>query len=89
MQFKIIIEPVLHQLGEAIAQISDKAYNQKSVLLNGSSIGGHTRHVIELFQCLLQGYENGIVNYPADNKKWDHEGTRKVANVILLKKQKK
>lgn len=30
--------------------------------------------------------ENGIVNYPTDNKKWDHEGARKVANVILLKK---
>ena len=29
--------------------------------------------------------ENGVVNYPSDNKKWDHEGTRKVANVILLK----
>lgn len=33
--------------------------------------------------------ENGIVNYPADNKKWDHKGARKVANVILLKKPKK
>ena len=31
---------------------------------------------------------NGVVNYPSDNKKWDHEGTRKVANVILLKKNK-
>jgi exopolysaccharide biosynthesis protein len=29
---------------------------------------------------------NGVVNYPTDNKKWDHEGQRKVANVILVKK---
>ncbi|MCJ0741750.1 phosphodiester glycosidase family protein [Pedobacter montanisoli] len=29
--------------------------------------------------------ENGVVNYPSDNKKWDHNGQRKVANVILLK----
>jgi exopolysaccharide biosynthesis protein len=29
--------------------------------------------------------ENGIVNYPSDNKKWDHEGARKVADVILLR----
>lgn len=28
-----------------------------------------------------------IVNYPSDNKKWDHEGERKVANVILLLKK--
>lgn len=32
--------------------------------------------------------ENGIVNFPSDNKKWDHEGVRKVANVILLKGKK-
>ncbi|WP_316830318.1 phosphodiester glycosidase family protein [Pedobacter aquatilis] len=30
---------------------------------------------------------NGVVNYPTDNKKWDHEGQRKVANVILVKKK--
>ncbi|MBD3747942.1 MAG: phosphodiester glycosidase family protein [Sphingobacteriales bacterium] len=27
----------------------------------------------------------GIVNHPSDNKKFDHEGERKVANVIILK----
>lgn len=31
--------------------------------------------------------DNGVINYPTDNKKWDHEGQRKVANVILVKKQ--
>jgi exopolysaccharide biosynthesis protein len=29
--------------------------------------------------------DGGVVNYPSDNKKWDHLGERKVANVILLK----
>jgi exopolysaccharide biosynthesis protein len=28
----------------------------------------------------------GVVNYPCDNRKWDHEGERKVANVLLVKK---
>jgi len=27
---------------------------------------------------------NGVVNYPSDNKKWDHEGQRKVANAVLV-----
>lgn len=31
----------------------------------------------------------GVVNYPSDNKKWDHEGERKVANVILVKNRKR
>lgn len=28
--------------------------------------------------------ESGVVNYPSDNKKFDHDGERKVANVILV-----
>jgi hypothetical protein len=57
MEFKIIIEPILLQLAHALNEISENSYRQKSILLNGSSIGAHTRHVIELFQCLLNGYE--------------------------------
>ena len=30
--------------------------------------------------------DNGVVNYPTDNKTWDHDGERKVANTILIKK---
>jgi exopolysaccharide biosynthesis protein len=34
----------------------------------------------------VKSYEtNGVVNFPSDNKKWDHEGERKVANVIYIK----
>jgi exopolysaccharide biosynthesis protein len=33
----------------------------------------------------IKGQEhNGVVNYPADNKKFDHEGEREVANAILI-----
>lgn len=31
--------------------------------------------------------ESGIVNYPSDNKLFDHEGERPVANVILIQKR--
>lgn len=30
---------------------------------------------------------NGVANYPCDNKLWDHDGERNVANVLLLKKR--
>ncbi len=30
---------------------------------------------------------DGVINHPSDNKKWDHEGERKVANVVILKKK--
>jgi exopolysaccharide biosynthesis protein len=29
--------------------------------------------------------DNGVVNYPSDNKKWDHKGERKVANAIIVR----
>lgn len=29
----------------------------------------------------------GVVNYPSDNKKWDHEGERKVANAVLVRER--
>ena len=31
--------------------------------------------------------KSGIVNYPSDNKLFDHEGERPVANIILIKKK--
>ncbi|HEY1023755.1 MAG TPA: phosphodiester glycosidase family protein [Sphingobacteriaceae bacterium] len=31
--------------------------------------------------------DNGVINFPSDNKKWDHAGERKVANVVLVKKR--
>jgi len=30
---------------------------------------------------------NGVINFPSDNKLWDHEGQRKVANVLLITKK--
>jgi exopolysaccharide biosynthesis protein len=32
--------------------------------------------------------DEGVVNYPTDNKRWDHAGQRKVANVVLVKKKR-
>lgn len=33
--------------------------------------------------------DNGVYNYPSDNKKWDHQGERKVANIIFIKSKDK
>lgn len=38
----------------------------------------------------IEGYsDNGVVNHPTDNKLFDNKGERKVANAILLFRQKK
>ncbi|MFT4092276.1 MAG: phosphodiester glycosidase family protein [Niabella sp.] len=33
--------------------------------------------------------DKGVINYPADNKKWDHEGERKVANILYIRKRQR
>lgn len=54
---------VLTQQKYILNIISDENFVQKLSILNGSSIGEHTRHIIELFQCLISGYESKIINY--------------------------
>lgn len=63
------IEPVLSQLATVLHQLSDTEYTAPSSLLNNSSVGTHTRHIIELFQCLINGYHTGTINY--DDRKRD------------------
>jgi hypothetical protein len=51
------------ELTNALGQISDTQYTMTCITLSGGSIGQHVRHVVELFQCLINGHETGIVNY--------------------------
>jgi hypothetical protein len=83
MNCKNIISPVITQLSESISLLSENEYAKKSVLLNGSSIGGHTRHVIELFQCLIQGYQIGTINYEHRKRNLEIETNKNFAYSLL------
>jgi hypothetical protein len=85
MQLKNIIEPVLLQLSETLCLLTNEQFCQKSSLLNGSSIGGHTRHIIELFQCLLNGYDTAEVNYELRKRDSTIETNKIVACEMLGK----
>ncbi len=56
---------VLLQLTDLLQHLSIDEYTEKIPLLSHSSIGEHTRHIIELFQQLYKGYDLGVVNYDA------------------------
>jgi uncharacterized damage-inducible protein DinB len=93
----IILEAkaVLMQLIESINALSFDEYTQKINLLSNSTIGEHSRHIIELFQQLLLGYEEAIVDY--DHRKRNIEiqenidcAVECIANIICnLKKENK
>jgi uncharacterized damage-inducible protein DinB len=54
---------LLHQLRDLLTQLSPTDYARPLAVFNGSSIGGHTRHIIEFYACLLAGLSTGVVNY--------------------------
>jgi hypothetical protein len=53
----------LQELNELLTQISDEDYCHPCNELSNATIGEHTRHIIEMFQCLNSQYEAGIINY--------------------------
>jgi len=55
----------LRQLHQVISQTGSLQYASSMSILFGSSIGMHVRHIIEFYQCLLQGNSSGTVNYDA------------------------
>lgn len=64
------IQKTLNELFDLVSNISDKEYCFPCQDLSNATIGEHTRHIIEMFQCLENQYEIGIINY--DNRKRDH-----------------
>ena len=69
MQLYSAINASFNQLRTVLDQLTTEQYQTPSANLSGSSVGQHTRHIIELFQCLLAGYDKGIVCY--DERKRD------------------
>jgi len=57
------IHNCLNELIGLLNQLSEKEYSKSCFELSGASIGEHTRHIIEMFQCLNRNYDSGIVNY--------------------------
>ncbi|WP_300565911.1 DinB family protein [Flavobacterium sp.] len=57
------VKNTLSDLKGLLNQLSDKQYALPISYLGDSSIGQHTRHIIELFECLLKSYESGLLNY--------------------------
>ncbi|MEZ7507174.1 DinB family protein [Flavobacterium sp. Arc2] len=57
------IKNSLDELIDLLKQISNTEFSKPCQLLSNSSIGEHTRHIVEMFQCLENNYESGMVNY--------------------------
>lgn len=63
MQFLDATNDVFSGLTGFLQQIDYGRYNRPVEYLQRSTIGQHTRHTIEFFQCLLKQSGSGVVNY--------------------------
>lgn len=65
----MLLKSIRYSLDELIYlldQLSDQEYSKSCEALSNATIGEHTRHIIEMFQCLENGYDFGVLNY--DNR---------------------
>jgi len=62
-----------------LLKLSDKQYQHQSELLSGASIGQHLRHVVEFYDCLLNGLSQEKINYEKRARSLDLENNRKTA----------
>lgn len=76
---------ILSQLQLQIESLDSVAYSEPLAVFNGSSIGGHARHVIEFYDCLLGSTETGTVNYDARQRDMQIEKNRDYAISVVKK----
>lgn len=54
---------ILDQLSDLAIQLNDDEFCSELSLLSGNTIGKHMRHIIEFFEMLITGSDDGLVNY--------------------------
>lgn len=62
------LNKALNELVSLLSQLSNNDYTSQCKGLSNSTIGEHTRHIIEMFQCLENQYDSGVVNYDKRNR---------------------
>ena len=60
--FKSSID-TLEQFKEILLDLPEEYYASPCKILSNASIGQHTRHIIELYVCLIDGYDQADVSY--------------------------
>ena len=59
------IENNLERGIKLLNSISNQQYSNTSVAPYYSSIGGHMRHILDIFDCLFEGFSSGLVDLSA------------------------
>ena len=60
--FKSSIQTI-EEFKEVLLELPEDCYKKPCGILSNATIGQHTRHIIELYQCLVNNYDSGKVFY--------------------------
>lgn len=74
------LSATLLQLQQVLSELSNDEYRKSLPIISNASIGQHTRHIIEFFDVLLDGYESGLVCYDKRNRNQVLETSRDLAH---------
>lgn len=56
---------LLRQGAELLGGLDDRQYAEPATGMAGAGVGGHLRHCLDFYGCLLRGLEEGRVDYDA------------------------
>ena len=83
MHLQQAISNVFVQLNDSMDQLTNDQYIQPIPTLSNATIGQHVRHIIELFMCLENGYQVGLVNYEKRKRDYTIETNKTFAKQLL------
>ncbi|WEK34839.1 MAG: hypothetical protein P0Y53_20315 [Candidatus Pseudobacter hemicellulosilyticus] len=83
MQLQQAVNNIFVQLAGTLQQLSPQQYAQPCNTLFKNTIGQHVRHIIELYQCLDNGYQDGLVNYEKRKRDTAIETDQELAGRLL------
>jgi uncharacterized damage-inducible protein DinB len=66
-----------------LQELPDGIYDRPSALLSHATIGQHVRHIVEMYQGLLSGYDSGTIEYDKRKRERRIETERAFAEETL------
>lgn len=83
MQLLGAVNNIFVQLSGSLSILIAEDYTKPCKNLSNATIGKHVRHIIEMFLCLEEGYESGIISYENRKRDTELEQNRETALLIL------
>ena len=62
-QVLLSTELTFAQLNNLLGDLSNEDYSKPLSMLSDNTVGKHVRHIIEMYHCLINTYDNGTVDY--------------------------